>query len=79
MTQQSEIDYAIALLKANGYSVRKARESAERESGESIRLNAIGKPLSHNFDPKYKIRTPLTSPARLSKNAGWLSQHMTRE
>jgi hypothetical protein len=28
-------------------------------------LNALGKPISPNFDPKYKVRTPLTSINRL--------------
>lgn len=53
---------AIALLTANGYRVSKARP---KRTAAVPALNAIGRPYGPNYDPHYKIKTPLTSIARL--------------
>ena len=50
------VDAALALL-ANPVNKR----------GGPPGLNAVGKPYSASYDPNYRIRTPLTSIARLSK------------
>lgn len=57
------IDQAISLLKSNGYRVTRPRGAVDRAT---LGLNAIGKPYGANFDPNYRIRTPLTSIRRLS-------------
>ena len=55
----TDIVQAINLLKAAGYRVSKPRPKV------ALGLNAVGKPYGANFDPSYKLRTPLTSIKRL--------------
>ena len=49
---------AIAMVEAAGYRVSRPRPAAVRSTGRG--LNAIGKPYSPQFDPRYrmKYRTP---------------------
>ena len=56
------IQQAITLLRESGYRVTKV---TPRKAVPT--LNAVGRPFSPLYDPKYKIKTPLTSIARLSK------------
>jgi hypothetical protein len=56
----TDLEQAITLLKAAGYRVSKPRQKQT-----PIGLNAVGKPYGANFDPSYKLRTPLTSIKRL--------------
>jgi hypothetical protein len=35
---------------------------------EHSKLNAVGKPYSEQYDPKYRIKTPLTPIERLRKS-----------
>lgn len=64
----SNIQEAIALLRASGYRITKARPvKAERPA-----LNAIGKPYSPQFDPNYRMKHKPTT-AHLFKPYGrWM-------
>jgi hypothetical protein len=59
------LEDAIACLKANGYRVTKPPAKKARPT-----LNALGKPISPQFDPNYRMRTPLTSISRLYAPSG---------
>jgi hypothetical protein len=66
------LNMAIAMVKSAGYRVTKSRPKTRRVRPA---LNALGKPLSPLFDPNYKMKTPLTSIARLRgpQNFPWVS------
>jgi hypothetical protein len=51
----SEIENAIALLRAAGYRVSAPRARV-RANGSQRALNAVGKPYSPQYDPKYKMK-----------------------
>lgn len=54
------LEQALTIVKAAGYRVSRPRPKVA-EFG----LNAIGKPYNANYDPAYRLRTPLTSIKRL--------------
>jgi hypothetical protein len=56
-----DLEQALAIVKAAGYRVSKPRLHDKPVSA----LNAIGKPYGVLYDPKYKIKTGLTSILRL--------------
>lgn len=47
------IDEALAVVKAAGYRVTKPRAKL---NGHAFGLNAIGKPYSPQYDPKYRMK-----------------------
>lgn len=59
---------ALAVVKTAGYRVSKPRATRTGPSGlkRPLGLNAVGKPFSPSYDPKYKNNMPLTSIRRLS-------------
>jgi hypothetical protein len=59
----TDLAAALAIVRAAGYRVSKPLPKAEPPQ----RLNAIGKPYSEQYDPNYRIKTPLTSINRLRK------------
>jgi hypothetical protein len=63
---------AISLLVAHGYKVTKPRTKTVKV--EQPKLNAVGKPFSPSYDPKYrmKYRTPaLSRKQNLPPIEGW--------
>ena len=56
-----KLEQALTIVKAAGYRVSKPRKRVT-----ALGLNAVGEPYSPNYDPAYKLRTPLTSIRRLS-------------
>jgi hypothetical protein len=59
---------ALVLVKAAGYRVSKPRAT---KTTERPTLNCLGLPMSPNYDPNWKRKTPLTSIARLSAPQNW--------
>jgi hypothetical protein len=55
-----QLEEALTMVKAAGYRVSRPRQRVA-----ALGLNAIGKPYNANYDPRYKLRTPLTSIRRL--------------
>lgn len=68
-----ELADALQIIRAAGYRVVKPKASVAARS-----VNAVGKPFSALYDPKYKVKTPLTNIGRLARDTGWLSQHLTQ-
>jgi len=65
----AQLQEMAATLKAAGYRVTKpsAKAAPKVKAAAAPKLNAIGKPYSASYDPNYKIRHKVPSPARLCK------------
>jgi hypothetical protein len=68
----TDLAAALAIVRAAGYRVRKPGRSRlvydkAKRMIVTQQLNAVGKPYGVLYDPKYRIKTPLTSINRLRK------------
>ena len=64
-----QLNEALAVVKAAGYRVSKPRQKAEKP-----RLNALGLPMSPQYDPNYRMKYRSPGPARLyaPQNFPWV-------
>lgn len=72
-----DIETAIQVLTAAGYRVTKPRAPRAKQP----RLNAVGKPYSPLYDPKYRVKykTPRTAYGQSTAARGRVAGHQYRE
>lgn len=72
-TTMADLEAALVLIKAAGYRVTKPRARPERP-----KTNALGLPMSENFDPKYKMRYQPSTAHLFKPYSEWFRRCLTK-